>query len=156
MSNYTNVHNGEDGSAFEVESQTNAEPVISQPAFAFDLSAFAKSTQESFNDAVTDVQKDSYEFAREIRTECWDIYELQASLNWVKENYKNFYFIPYFPAFHSPGWLVRYMVGPYNAEWAQTFFVDFWAGITVALTLIPQVNFVSQITFCVRNLIYLF
>eukprot|EP01034_Spumella_vulgaris_P036761 gene36761-45352_t len=34
--------------------------------------------------------------------------------------------------------MLRYFVGPFNVEWAESFFSDFWAGITVALTLIPQ------------------
>jgi len=52
----------------------------------------------------------------------------------------NWFHIPYFPAFHRPGWLLKYAVGPYNDKWAESLFSDFWAGVTVALTLIPQVG----------------
>ena len=46
--------------------------------------------------------------------------------------------VPFFPAFHRPGWLLRYVVGPYDAFWRESVLADFWAGITVALLLIPQ------------------
>jgi len=52
---------------------------------------------------------------------------------------ENWIHIPYFPAFHRPGWLLRYIVGPFDGKWVEGIFADFWAGITVALTLIPQV-----------------
>ena len=48
--------------------------------------------------------------------------------------------VPYFPAFHRPGWLMRYVVGPFNDEWLEMLFADFGAGLTVGLTLIPQGN----------------
>lgn len=47
--------------------------------------------------------------------------------------------IPYFPLLHQPGWLLRYIVGPHDKRWAENVFADIWAGITVGLTLIPQV-----------------
>ena len=46
--------------------------------------------------------------------------------------------IPYFPAFHQPGWLVYYIFGPYDANYFDCLISDIWAGITVGLTLIPQ------------------
>jgi len=46
--------------------------------------------------------------------------------------------VPFFPAFHRPGWLLRYAVGPYDAFWRESVLADLWAGITVALLLIPQ------------------
>lgn len=46
--------------------------------------------------------------------------------------------LPYFPAFHRPGWLFRYIIGPYDKEIAQMFVSDFVAGLTVAMTLVPQ------------------
>jgi MFS superfamily sulfate permease-like transporter len=33
---------------------------------------------------------------------------------------------------------VRYVVGPFDGVWIETLVVDVTAGITVALTLIPQ------------------
>eukprot|EP01034_Spumella_vulgaris_P027443 gene27443-34159_t len=46
--------------------------------------------------------------------------------------------MPYLPALHSPGWLLRYTVGPHNIDMLEMAFYDIWAGITVAMTLIPQ------------------
>eukprot|EP01035_Chromulina_nebulosa_P019955 gene19955-25923_t len=62
-------------------------------------------------------------------------------VDYVKSTYEtaiSYVHIPYFPAFHRPGWLIRYAVGPYNESWAESIFIDIWAGITVGLTLIPQ------------------
>lgn len=39
---------------------------------------------------------------------------------------------------NRPGWAVRYMVGPFDANWLEYLITDVCAGITVALTLIPQ------------------
>lgn len=39
---------------------------------------------------------------------------------------------------HRPGWLLRYILGPYNREWAESLYWDFVSGITVGLILIPQ------------------
>lgn len=47
--------------------------------------------------------------------------------------------IPYFPSLHRPGWLLRYVLRPFNFDWVDTFLGDLGAGITVALTLVPQV-----------------
>jgi MFS superfamily sulfate permease-like transporter len=51
---------------------------------------------------------------------------------------KSFIHIPYFPAFHRPGWFLRYLIGPYDADWIESAIADVKAGITVGLTLIPQ------------------
>ena len=42
---------------------------------------------------------------------------------------------------YRPGWLVRYIVGPYDYVWLDSLVSDILAGITVALTLIPQGNY---------------
>ena len=52
----------------------------------------------------------------------------------------SWFHIPYFPAFHRPGWLLRYLVGPFNKQLLNSVVADFCAGLTVALTLIPQVG----------------
>ena len=49
-------------------------------------------------------------------------------------------YIPYVPALHSPGWLLRYIVGPFNQNWAERLVGDTVAGLTVAFLLIPQVK----------------
>lgn len=54
------------------------------------------------------------------------------------ETLKGSIYVPYLPAFHRPGWLLRYAVGPYDATWVENAISDVWAGITVAMLLIPQ------------------
>ena len=39
---------------------------------------------------------------------------------------------------YRPGWFIRFLFGPYNSEWLDSLIADVLAGITVALTLIPQ------------------
>ena len=46
--------------------------------------------------------------------------------------------IPHLPAFWRPGWLARYIMGPHNADLLDSFISDLWAGVVVAMTLIPQ------------------
>jgi MFS superfamily sulfate permease-like transporter len=60
------------------------------------------------------------------------------TLDQVKTFVRSWIHIPYFPSFHRPGWLLRYLVGPYDHHWATGIFSDFGAGLTVALTLVPQ------------------
>ena len=49
-----------------------------------------------------------------------------------------FIYVPHFPLFHRPGWLVKILVGPYDGAWGDALLCDFMAGLTVAMTLIPQ------------------
>lgn len=51
---------------------------------------------------------------------------------------RGLFYLPRFPAFHSPGWLVRYIVGPYDKEWLEGVYYDISSGITIGLILIPQ------------------
>jgi hypothetical protein len=51
--------------------------------------------------------------------------------------------IPYFPAFHQPGWMLRYIIGPFDEEWVETLIADTQAGFTVLMTLIPQVTLIN-------------
>ena len=46
--------------------------------------------------------------------------------------------IPHLPAFWRPGWLARYIMGPHNLDLLDSFISDLWAGVVVAMTLIPQ------------------
>jgi hypothetical protein len=59
---------------------------------------------------------------------------------------KSWVHVPYFPAFHRPGWLLRYVIGPFDREWGEWILADIVAGITIALTLIPQVRGVKNRT----------
>ncbi len=53
---------------------------------------------------------------------------------------KSFIHVPYFPFLHRPGWLLRYALGPFDANYVESLVYDFAAGITVSLLLIPQVS----------------
>ena len=74
-----------------------------------------------------------------MHNECFETLEVYESIDFIRANWNKLLFIPYLPAFHKPGWLLRYVVGPYTWELFIMFANDFCAGITVALTLIPQV-----------------
>ena len=50
---------------------------------------------------------------------------------------KNYVHVPYIPALHSPGWLLRYIIGPHDTALITNIVNDVGAGITVAVTLIP-------------------
>lgn len=82
---------------------------------------------------------ETVELAKEVRKEVFSYEALEVLIIESRKKVRSLFHIPYFPAFHRPGWLLRYLVGPYSVELLANLFSDFWAGITVALTLIPQV-----------------
>lgn len=51
---------------------------------------------------------------------------------------KSWIYTPYVPAIHRPGWFLFYLLGPYDDAWREGLIADCWAGITVAMLLIPQ------------------
>ena len=85
---------------------------------------------------VQDIKDFAVDFYTEVvpgkPTEADQKYYYQLARSWIH--------IPYFPSLHRPGWLLRYILGPYNLEWVETILGDLGAGITVALTLVPQVK----------------
>ncbi len=92
---------------------------------------------------VVKTKNETVSLVGDIHKECFT-FDAAKGQSYVQDNYKNWYFIPYFPAFHRPGWLLRYVVGPHDFNLLESVFFDIWAGITVALTLIPQViSFIS-------------
>jgi hypothetical protein len=74
----------------------------------------------------------------EVAIECNPNNIFQKNLNQFR--WRNIIHIPYFPAFHRPGWMLRYLLGPFDLQWVELLFSDFWAGITVSLTELPQVS----------------
>ena len=46
--------------------------------------------------------------------------------------------VPFFPFLHRPGWLLRYILGPFDGDYFESLVFDITAGITVSLLLIPQ------------------
>lgn len=89
-----------------------------------------------------DLKNDFLEIIEDIKTEFFRPKEgaFMANLITLKDQILSFIHIPFLPAFHSPGWLLRYIVGPHDRDWIESIVADIGAGLTVGLTLIPQVN----------------
>ena len=82
----------------------------------------------------------------EVKYECTpDVRPLSYYTSLTKSTLRSWIHIPYFPAFHRPGWLMRYIFGPYDEDWVTLFIADFCAGLTVSLTLIPQALSYAQL-----------
>ena len=97
-----------------------------------------KATKEGATTIIQDLREEAVNCYQDIKTECTPN---QTAGNYVRGtlNYlSNFIHIPYLPAFHSPGWLLRYIVGPYDREWFDGITSDIIAGLTVGLLMIPQ------------------
>mmetsp|Transcript_10919 Transcript_10919/g.15023 ORF Transcript_10919/g.15023 Transcript_10919/m.15023 type:complete len:416 (+) Transcript_10919:40-1287(+) len=62
----------------------------------------------------------------------------EGAVSFFRENWRNFIHVPFLPCLSKPGWLLRYIFGPYNFALFESLYSDFFAGITVAMTLIPQ------------------
>lgn len=106
------------------------------------ISVSAK-VSRSIKQGVTGVKDEAKSWSKEIHEECFgcmQTMEVFEVFDFLKDNWRRFVYNPYLPAFHKPGWLLDYALGPFNAELFGYFMLDFWAGITVALTLIPQVK----------------
>lgn len=106
----------------------------------WDVRSFSTNAHTTYKSTVAHVSGQSKDALRELEVECYEAFEVKEIYGWWKENWFNFFHLPYFPAFHRPGWLLRYIVGPHTPDLLESFFSDIWAGITVALTLIPQVS----------------
>ena len=89
---------------------------------------------------MSSIVKQGKEVVDEIRNELLPVGEGYEVIDYVKNNWRNFYHIPYLPAFHSPGWMLRYILGPYDDVWIETLLGDISAGVTVAATALPQVS----------------
>eukprot|EP01099_Mayorella_cantabrigiensis_P005267 TRINITY_DN414_c0_g2_i1.p1 TRINITY_DN414_c0_g2~~TRINITY_DN414_c0_g2_i1.p1 ORF type:complete len:528 (-),score=105.36 TRINITY_DN414_c0_g2_i1:704-2287(-) len=87
---------------------------------------------------IEDLKISAIELAEEIKEECLPPPMTDSTMKKIKYFAKRWTHIPYLPAFHRPGWLLRYLVGPYDVPWLEGVVSDFMAGLTVALTLIPQ------------------
>jgi hypothetical protein len=95
-----------------------------------------------------DAKDDAVACFQDVKTECRpDSSTKNAAWEYLALA-RSFIFIPYFPAFHSPGWLLRYIVGPYTPALLESFISDIGAGLTVGLLLLPQVNILYNQTIC--------
>jgi hypothetical protein len=103
------------------------------------VKAAAFTTKEFSKKLVQDIKEDCEFIVKDVVTEYHSQPSFKESFHYVKDIILSFIHIPYLPAFHSPGWLLRYLIGPYDAVWLDNFLSDAGAGLTVGLTLIPQV-----------------
>lgn len=97
---------------------------------------------QEIKESLTNGKNDTIEFLKEFRQEAlppksWFQAQIVSKNNFW-EIVKPWIHIPYFPAFHQPGWLLKYAVGPYDQTWIESIISDVLAGITVGLTLVPQ------------------
>lgn len=104
------------------------------------LSNSAALTMEFAGKLLTDIKVDVIATFEDIKRELTQDKDAVAETTaYLKATAISFIHIPYLPSFHSPGWLLRYIVGPYNGAWLESFISDFGAGLIVGLLLIPQV-----------------
>ena len=98
-----------------------------------------QATKENTTTILQDLKQETVECFQDIRENCTPQTSSKDAFKSLIQSLSTWVHIPYFPAFHSPGWLLRYLVGPYNYEWLDGITADLAAGITVGLVLIPQV-----------------
>eukprot|EP01039_Chlorochromonas_danica_P001662 gene1661-1816_t len=122
----------EEGSGATPSSEQTSKKRLFRPKKA--LKAAVGSAKEGY----TSLKQDTHNLANEIQVECFQLFEVYEVIDFIRDNWYKAVYVPYLPAFHHPGWLLRYCVGPYSTELIESFFADIIAGITVALTLIPQ------------------
>jgi hypothetical protein len=99
----------------------------------------ALSFKEAGKDLYNGIAHELESFAKEAQEEC--VPSCNDSGFFVERSrsiLKNWIHVPYLPAFHQPGWLLRYAVGPHDSDLFIMLYADIAAGITVSLTLIPQ------------------
>ena len=70
-------------------------------------------------------------FFDEVKDECTpSIKPANYYKDLVQNTLQTWIHIPYFPAFHRPGWLLRYLLGPFDAEWLSLFIAGESIGYT--------------------------
>lgn len=87
------------------------------------------------------------EIIEEINSECCHLIEFYECYQYLKSNWKSFVFFPYLPSIFSPGsgWLLKYILGPYDQAFFSSILYDVIAGITLSLIFIPQALSYAQI-----------
>ena len=86
---------------------------------------------EDFKDAPKRIKHSFNDYYEDFKLHIIPQSETPISWKDIKLSIASWIHIPYFPSFHRPGWLLRYVVGPYNNEWQEMFIGDVWAGLTV-------------------------
>ena len=49
------------------------------------------------------------------------INEYKKLVKYASREFWNYVHIPYLPAFHHPGWLLRYILGPYDKNYFERY-----------------------------------
>lgn len=72
--------------------------------------------------AWTGTKDDYVQFFDELKDECTpSVKPANYYKELLQDNMKVWLHIPYLPAFHRPGWLLRYLLGPFDSEWMSLF-----------------------------------
>ncbi len=103
------------------------------------MSEFISDVANELSTMAVKTKKETIGFLKDLKKECTFDVSTNSSFFLFFANIGKWFYIPFLPAFHRPGWLLRYIVGPHTLDLMEMAFSDIWAGITVALTLIPQV-----------------
>ena len=120
---------------------TEAKPVESEEPTCSDyVKTCPLDTKTFFVEGTKGFIQDLKDFGADLCTECIPSKRTEAERREWKALARSWIHIPYFPCLHRPGWLLRYVLGPYDAEWVENLVCDLGAGITVAMTLVPQVK----------------
>lgn len=91
-------------------------------------------------------------FFEEIKDECTpSIKPTSYYQDLAKNTFREWVHIPYFPAFHRPGWLLRYIFGPYDTDWISLF-VAGMASLLKNRIHITHVHVLFSLHFCRRFL----
>ena len=77
------------------------------------------SSQAGLKNAYEGTKQEWRDFFHEVKEELTpvDIKPFRHYVDLFKEFVMVWIHVPYFPAFHRPGWLMRYVLGPYNQDW---------------------------------------
>ena len=102
------------------ESLTFKARVLNLPQYIINgTKAVAQDSKSTAVKLVVDLKNDFLEIVEEVKVEFFRPKEraFLASLISVKDRVLSFIHIPFLPAFHSPGWLLRYIIGPHDRDW---------------------------------------
>lgn len=126
-----------------VRIQDDDEDDLSCMATTRDCFSVSKNTSY-WKDNINYYMQFNLQLAKELRHECLPSCEAIGAVSSgsiiarIREYMVYITHVPILPIIHRPGWLLRYIVGPHDLSLWESFLGDFIAGITVALTLIPQ------------------
>jgi len=93
---------------------------------------------EYFKQCAAETTQEIVDFAHELQHECIPTINVKSSWKDSITLIKKSIHVPWMPCLHNPGWLTRYIIGPYDKEWLECLYGDITSGITVGLILIPQ------------------